>query len=155
MPVDAYGVGASLFDGRFDFTADIVQLNGKPEAKWPDGRSRTNPRMERCEVDARREDGDGAGLAKMKTLDEAMILLQRIHGLVEMYAVAVKNRQPSGAAHHERSAHASVAIRESERPVWIDRRPSHAGEPWRRRAVRAKPSGFARFAKAWRKSSRR
>jgi hypothetical protein len=38
---------------------------------------------------------DGAGLAKMKTLDEAMLLLQRIHGLVEMYAVAVKNRQPS------------------------------------------------------------
>ena len=38
---------------------------------------------------------DGAGLAKMKTLDEAMLLLQRIHGLVEMYAVAVKNGQPS------------------------------------------------------------
>jgi hypothetical protein len=38
---------------------------------------------------------DGAGLAKMKTLDEAMILLQRVHGLVEMYAVAVKNGQPS------------------------------------------------------------
>jgi hypothetical protein len=38
---------------------------------------------------------DGAGLAKMKTLDDAMLLLQRIHGLVEMYALAVKNRQPS------------------------------------------------------------
>lgn len=38
---------------------------------------------------------DGAGLAKMKTLDEALLLLQRIHGLVEMYAVAVKNGQPS------------------------------------------------------------
>ena len=29
VPVDAYGVGAALFDGRFDFTADIVQVNGK------------------------------------------------------------------------------------------------------------------------------
>jgi len=38
---------------------------------------------------------DGAGLAKMKTLEEAMLLLQRIHGLVETYAVAVKNGQPS------------------------------------------------------------
>jgi nicotinate phosphoribosyltransferase len=46
VPVDAYGVGAALFDGRFDFTADIVQVNGKPEAKA--GRvSRPNPRMER------------------------------------------------------------------------------------------------------------
>jgi len=33
VPVDAYGVGAALFAGRFDFTADIVQVNGKPEAK--------------------------------------------------------------------------------------------------------------------------
>ena len=38
---------------------------------------------------------DGAGLAKLKTLEEAMLLLQRIHGLVETYAVAVKNGQPS------------------------------------------------------------
>jgi hypothetical protein len=38
---------------------------------------------------------DGAGLAKMKTLEEAMLLLQRVHGLVETYAVAVKNGQPS------------------------------------------------------------
>jgi nicotinate phosphoribosyltransferase len=45
-PVDAYGVGAALFDGRYDFTADIVQLNGKPESKA--GRSlRENPRLER------------------------------------------------------------------------------------------------------------
>ena len=36
---------------------------------------------------------DGAGIAKMKTLDEAMLLLQRIHGLVEMYAMAVKRGQ--------------------------------------------------------------
>jgi len=46
VPVDAYGVGAALFDGRFDFTADIVQVNGKPQAKA--GRTlRENPRMER------------------------------------------------------------------------------------------------------------
>jgi nicotinate phosphoribosyltransferase len=46
VPVDAYGVGAALFDGRFDFTADIVQLNGKPESK-AGRRLRENPRMER------------------------------------------------------------------------------------------------------------
>ena len=33
VPVDAYGVGSSLFQGRFDFTADIVRLDGKPCAK--------------------------------------------------------------------------------------------------------------------------
>ena len=46
VPVDAYGVGAALFDGRFDFTADIVQVNGKPEAKAGRAR-RENPRVER------------------------------------------------------------------------------------------------------------
>ena len=46
VPVDAYGVGAALFDGRFDFTADIVQVNGKAQAKA--GRAlRVNPRLER------------------------------------------------------------------------------------------------------------
>ena len=46
VPVDAYGVGAALFDGRFDFTADIVQVNGKPQAKA--GRKlRENSRLER------------------------------------------------------------------------------------------------------------
>lgn len=46
VPVDAYGVGAALFDGRWDFTADIVQVNGKPESKA--GRTlRENPRLER------------------------------------------------------------------------------------------------------------
>jgi len=33
VPVDAYGVGSSLFQGRFDFTADVVMVNGKPVAK--------------------------------------------------------------------------------------------------------------------------
>ena len=38
---------------------------------------------------------DGAGLAKIKTLEEATLLVQRIHGLVETYAMAVKRGQPS------------------------------------------------------------
>jgi len=46
VPVDAYGVGSSLFQGRFDFTADVVMLEGKPCAKV--GRSyRPNSRLER------------------------------------------------------------------------------------------------------------
>lgn len=40
---------------------------------------------------------DGAGMAKLKTLDDALVLLQRVHGLVETYAVAIKNNQPSSA----------------------------------------------------------
>jgi len=39
---------------------------------------------------------DGAGHVKMKTLDEAVLLLQRIHGLVESYAMAVKRNQAGG-----------------------------------------------------------
>ncbi len=46
VPVDAYGVGSSLFGGRFDFTADIVLLNGTPQGKV--GREfKPNKRMER------------------------------------------------------------------------------------------------------------
>ncbi|MGH7591471.1 MAG: quinolinate phosphoribosyl transferase [Gemmatimonadales bacterium] len=48
VPVDAYGVGSSLFQGRFDFTADVVLREGKPCAKV--GREyRPNPRLERVE----------------------------------------------------------------------------------------------------------
>src|SRR5216683_2152045 len=48
VPVDMYGVGSSLFQGRFDFTADVVRVEGKPLAKV--GRSyRLNPRLERVE----------------------------------------------------------------------------------------------------------
>jgi hypothetical protein len=39
---------------------------------------------------------DGAGQAKMKTLDDAMTTLLRINGLVEQYALQVKRNQ-SGA----------------------------------------------------------
>jgi len=46
VPVDAYGVGSSLYQGRYDFTADVVLVDGRPCAKA--GRSyRPNPRLER------------------------------------------------------------------------------------------------------------
>ena len=48
VPVDSYGVGSSLFGGRFDFTADVVLVDGKPVAKQ--GRwHRPNPRLELVE----------------------------------------------------------------------------------------------------------
>ena len=46
MPVDAYGVGASAHDGRWDFTADVVQLDGRRRRRR--GASyRTNAKLER------------------------------------------------------------------------------------------------------------
>ena len=46
VPVDSYGVGSSLFAGQFDFTADIVEVDGRPIAKQ--GRwYRPNQRLER------------------------------------------------------------------------------------------------------------
>jgi nicotinate phosphoribosyltransferase len=46
VPVDAYGVGSSLFQGRFDFTADVVMHEGRPCAKV--GREyRPSPRLEK------------------------------------------------------------------------------------------------------------
>jgi nicotinate phosphoribosyltransferase len=46
VPVDSYGVGSSLFSGRFDFTADIVMLEGTPQAKI--GREyKPNPSLEK------------------------------------------------------------------------------------------------------------
>jgi nicotinate phosphoribosyltransferase len=48
VPVDMYGVGSSLFQGRYDFTADVVMVDGKPCAKA--GRFyRPNPRLEEVE----------------------------------------------------------------------------------------------------------
>ena len=45
VPVDSYGVGSSLFQGRFDFTADVVMREGTPCAKV--GRAyRPSPRLE-------------------------------------------------------------------------------------------------------------
>ena len=40
---------------------------------------------------------DGAGQAKMTTLDDSILLHQRIHGLVETYALSVKQNKPAGA----------------------------------------------------------
>jgi nicotinate phosphoribosyltransferase len=45
VPVDAYGVGSSLFRGQFDFTGDVVMVDGKPVAKTG-RRYRPNPRLE-------------------------------------------------------------------------------------------------------------
>ena len=47
-PVDGYGVGSSLLHGRFDFTADVVFVDGHPCAKV--GREyRPNPRLEKVD----------------------------------------------------------------------------------------------------------
>jgi hypothetical protein len=43
---------------------------------------------------------DGAGMAKMKTLEEAMAGLQRVHALVERYALAVKQGSNPGQLVH-------------------------------------------------------
>ena len=48
VAADVYGVGSSLFQGRFDFTADVVRVEGQPCAKV--GRSyRPNPRLARVD----------------------------------------------------------------------------------------------------------
>jgi hypothetical protein len=39
---------------------------------------------------------DGAGTQKMKTLEEALVTLQTIHGLVERMAMEMKNNKPLG-----------------------------------------------------------
>jgi nicotinate phosphoribosyltransferase len=45
-PVDAYGIGSAAYKGTFDFTADIVTVGGKPQARA--GRKlRENPKLER------------------------------------------------------------------------------------------------------------
>jgi hypothetical protein len=38
---------------------------------------------------------DGAGIQKMKTLEEAVTQVQRLHGVVEHYALALKRKQPT------------------------------------------------------------
>jgi nicotinate phosphoribosyltransferase len=45
-PVDAYGVGGAAYRGTFDFSADVVQVGGKPQSRT--GRAlRENPKLER------------------------------------------------------------------------------------------------------------
>lgn len=38
---------------------------------------------------------DGAGIQKLKTIDEAQLALQRLHGMVEQYALALKQNKPT------------------------------------------------------------
>jgi hypothetical protein len=38
---------------------------------------------------------DGAGIQKLKTIDEAMLALQRLHGMVELYALSLKQNKPT------------------------------------------------------------
>ena len=45
VPVDAYGVGSAFFQGSYDFTADVVMVEGRPCAK-AGRRFRPNPRLE-------------------------------------------------------------------------------------------------------------
>jgi nicotinate phosphoribosyltransferase len=45
VPVDAYGVGSAFFQGGYDFTADVVMVEGRPCAKTG-RRYRPNPRLE-------------------------------------------------------------------------------------------------------------
>lgn len=40
---------------------------------------------------------DGAGVQKMKTIEEALATLQRIHGMVERWALDVKNNNKGSA----------------------------------------------------------
>ena len=45
VPVDAYGVGSAFFQGTYDYTADVVMIEGRPCAK-AGRRYRPNPRLE-------------------------------------------------------------------------------------------------------------
>jgi hypothetical protein len=38
---------------------------------------------------------DGAGVQKLKTIDEAHVQLQRLHGIVEHFGLAVKQNKPA------------------------------------------------------------
>ncbi|MES2178834.1 MAG: hypothetical protein V4550_13315 [Gemmatimonadota bacterium] len=38
---------------------------------------------------------DSAGVQKMKTLDEALVMVQRLHGIVELYALSLKQNKPT------------------------------------------------------------
>ena len=38
---------------------------------------------------------DGAGIQKMKTIEEANIQLARLHGIVELYALSLKQNKPT------------------------------------------------------------
>ena len=44
---------------------------------------------------------DGAGTQKMKTLEEALLTLQSIHGMVERMAIEIKAQKPAGVLPHQ------------------------------------------------------
>ena len=44
---------------------------------------------------------DGAGTQKMKTLEEALLTLQTIHGMVERMAIEIKAQKPAGVLPHQ------------------------------------------------------
>jgi nicotinate phosphoribosyltransferase len=49
VPVDIYAVGSWILSGRFDYTADVVRLNGQPLSKV--GRTyHPNPRLEKVQA---------------------------------------------------------------------------------------------------------
>jgi nicotinate phosphoribosyltransferase len=48
VPADVYGVGSSLLKNKLDFTADIVEVEGKPCAKVGRGK-KDAPGLERVE----------------------------------------------------------------------------------------------------------
>ena len=39
---------------------------------------------------------DAAGTQKLKTIDEAFVMLQRLHATVELYALSLKQNKPTG-----------------------------------------------------------
>lgn len=66
LPVASYGIGSSLIQGNYDFTADVVQLEGQPAAKVG-RRFQSNPRLVR--LDWSRVRGETPSL---RTTDEDM-----------------------------------------------------------------------------------
>ena len=84
-----------------------------------------------------------------------MLLLQRIHGLVEMYAMAMKRGQPAGRLPRIIRRTLPDAVGEPEEPVRDDRRSGDGREPGdesRGERDRARADAARR---AWRRSNRR
>ena len=54
---------------------------------------------------------DGAGLAKMETLDDAVFQIQRVHSIVERMALAVRSNQDTSAFRQQIQRAASPLVR--------------------------------------------
>lgn len=50
VPADVYGVGSKLLKEKVDFTADVVEVNGRPCAKYGRKKGDTS-RLSKVEVD--------------------------------------------------------------------------------------------------------